>query len=178
MLRSKGRIASGLLYAKAGLLRAGANILAQKAAALDKAAQAIPAMKASLIRKLQSLVRKAYPVQLVVVAHFDDLIYFFRKETREVVDMEVEEGVATAAAEEEGREEEKEEEEGTDMEEVGEVVAPMAHLPPLMVPHPHRRTEPQVPGTARQKPLQSPQDTVHHRRRPSAQDTARRKRRL
>ena len=39
VLRSKGRIASGLLHTKAGLLRAGANILAQKANALDKFAQ-------------------------------------------------------------------------------------------------------------------------------------------
>ncbi|QQP38496.1 Uncharacterized protein FKW44_019076, partial [Caligus rogercresseyi] len=35
VLRSKGRIASGLLHAKAGILRAGAHILAQKAAVLD-----------------------------------------------------------------------------------------------------------------------------------------------
>ena len=50
VLRSKGRIASGLLHTKAGLLRAGANILAQKANALDKFAQAIPAMKVDLIK--------------------------------------------------------------------------------------------------------------------------------
>ncbi len=92
--------------------------------------------------------------------------------------MEVEEGVATEEEEEEGREEEKEEEEGTDMEGVGEGVAPMAHLPPLMVPHPRRRTEPQVPDTVLRRPHRSPQDTVHPRRRPSAQDTARHKRRL
>ena len=49
VLRSKGRIASGLLHTKAGILRAGANILAQKANALDKFAQAIPAIKANLI---------------------------------------------------------------------------------------------------------------------------------
>lgn len=53
VLRSKGRIASGLLHTKAGLLRAGANILAQKANALDKFAQAIPAIKANLINSLQ-----------------------------------------------------------------------------------------------------------------------------
>ena len=55
VLRSKGRIASGLLHTKAGLLRAGANILAQKANALDKFAQAIPAMKANLINQLQGI---------------------------------------------------------------------------------------------------------------------------
>ena len=54
VLRSKGRIASGILHAKAGLLRAGANILAQKANALDKAAQAIPAMSTTMIKTLQS----------------------------------------------------------------------------------------------------------------------------
>lgn len=53
VLRSKGRIASGLLHTKAGLLRAGANILAQKANALDKFAQAIPAIKANLINSLK-----------------------------------------------------------------------------------------------------------------------------
>jgi len=53
VLRSKGRIASGLLHAKAGILRAGANILAQKANTLDKIAQAIPAVKAGLIQKLK-----------------------------------------------------------------------------------------------------------------------------
>ena len=53
VLRSKGRIASGLLHAKAGILRAGANILAQKANALDKVAQAIPAVKAGLINTLK-----------------------------------------------------------------------------------------------------------------------------
>ena len=53
VLRSKGRIASGLLHTKAGLLRAGANILAQKANALDKFAQAIPAIKANFINSLQ-----------------------------------------------------------------------------------------------------------------------------
>ena len=52
VLRSKGRIASGLLHAKAGILRAGANILAQKANALDKAAQAIPSVNANLINAL------------------------------------------------------------------------------------------------------------------------------
>ncbi len=51
--RSKGRIASGLLHAKAGILRAGANILAQKANALDKVAQAIPGAKVQLINQLQ-----------------------------------------------------------------------------------------------------------------------------
>ena len=55
VLRSKGRIASGLLHTKAGLLRAGANILAQKANALDKFAQAIPAIKANVINSLQGL---------------------------------------------------------------------------------------------------------------------------
>ena len=35
VLRSKGRIASGLLHAKAGILRAGANILAQKVKAIN-----------------------------------------------------------------------------------------------------------------------------------------------
>ena len=55
VLRSKGRIASGLLHTKAGLLRAGANILAQKANALDKFAQAIPAIKANFINSLQGL---------------------------------------------------------------------------------------------------------------------------
>ena len=55
VLRSKGRIASGLLHTKAGLLRAGANILAQKANALDKFAQAIPAIKANLINSIQGL---------------------------------------------------------------------------------------------------------------------------
>ena len=53
--RSKGRIASGLLHAKAGILRAGANILAQKANALDKVAQAIPAAKAGLINQIQGV---------------------------------------------------------------------------------------------------------------------------
>ena len=53
--RSKGRIASGLLHAKAGILRAGANILAQKANALDKVAQAIPGAKAAIINQLQGL---------------------------------------------------------------------------------------------------------------------------
>ena len=53
VLRSKGRIASGLLHAKAGILRAGANILSQKANALDKVAQAIPAVKAGLINTLK-----------------------------------------------------------------------------------------------------------------------------
>lgn len=53
--RSKGRIASGLLHAKAGILRAGANILAQKANALDKVAQAIPAVKAGLINTLRNV---------------------------------------------------------------------------------------------------------------------------
>ena len=53
--RSKGRIASGLLHAKAGILRAGANILAQKANALDKVAQAIPGAKAQIINQLQGL---------------------------------------------------------------------------------------------------------------------------
>ena len=53
--RSKGRIASGLLHAKAGILRAGANILAQKANALDKVAKAIPGAKAQIINQLQSL---------------------------------------------------------------------------------------------------------------------------
>merc|ERR1719220_907435 len=52
VLRSKGRIASGLLHTKAGILRAGANILAQKANALDKFAQAIPAIKANLINTM------------------------------------------------------------------------------------------------------------------------------
>ena len=55
VLRSKGRIASGLLHAKAGILRAGANILAQKANTLDKIAQAIPAVKAGLIQKLKGV---------------------------------------------------------------------------------------------------------------------------
>ena len=55
VLRSKGRIASGLLHTKAGLLRAGANILAQKANAIDKFAQAIPAIKANIINSLQGL---------------------------------------------------------------------------------------------------------------------------
>lgn len=53
VLRSKGRIASGLLHTKAGILRAGANILAQKANALDKFAQAIPGLKASLINGIK-----------------------------------------------------------------------------------------------------------------------------
>ena len=53
VLRSKGRIASGILHAKAGLLRAGANILAQKANKLDQAAQAIPAMSTTMIKTLQ-----------------------------------------------------------------------------------------------------------------------------
>ena len=53
VLRSKGRIASGLLHTKAGILRAGANLLAQKANALDKFAQAIPALKANLINGMK-----------------------------------------------------------------------------------------------------------------------------
>jgi len=56
VLRSKGRIASGLLHTKAGILRAGANILAQKANALDKFAQAIPAIKANLINSIKDTV--------------------------------------------------------------------------------------------------------------------------
>jgi len=55
VLRSKGRIASGLLHTKAGILRAGANILAQKANALDKFAQAIPAIKANLINSIKDI---------------------------------------------------------------------------------------------------------------------------
>lgn len=55
VLRSKGRIASGLFHAKAGLLRAGANLLAQKANSLDKFAQAIPGLNAKVIQKLQGL---------------------------------------------------------------------------------------------------------------------------
>uniref|UniRef100_A0A0K2U802 Uncharacterized protein n=1 Tax=Lepeophtheirus salmonis TaxID=72036 RepID=A0A0K2U802_LEPSM len=53
VLRSKGRIASGLLHAKAGILRAGANILAQKAAVLDRVAHTIPAVKAHIIKQLK-----------------------------------------------------------------------------------------------------------------------------
>ncbi|XP_023334365.1 putative uncharacterized protein DDB_G0282133 isoform X2 [Eurytemora carolleeae] len=52
VLRSKGRIASGLLHTKAGLLRAGANILAQKANALDRFAQAIPGLNSNIINSM------------------------------------------------------------------------------------------------------------------------------